>query len=112
MGCLQWTANQYTITFDTDGGSDVAAITQDYGTAVTATVTKDGRILLKWNEVKGTDKYVIYRVNTDGKLVKAGTTTKTAARIVAKSTDTGYVVRASVNGKLTAVTKSDIVTAE
>lgn len=25
-----------------------------------------------------------------------------------KSTDTGYVVRASVNGKLTAVTKSDI----
>jgi uncharacterized repeat protein (TIGR02543 family) len=28
----QWTAKQYTITFDSDGGSAVSAITQDYGT--------------------------------------------------------------------------------
>ena len=28
----KWTVNQYTITFDTDGGSAVAPITQDYGT--------------------------------------------------------------------------------
>jgi len=32
----QWTINQYTITFDTDGGSAVDSITQDYGTAVEA----------------------------------------------------------------------------
>ena len=32
----KWTAKQYTITFDSKGGSAVAAITQDYGTAVTA----------------------------------------------------------------------------
>ena len=32
----QWTVNQYTITFDSDGGSAVDAITQDYGTAVVA----------------------------------------------------------------------------
>ena len=32
----QWTVNQYTITFDTAGGSEVAPITQDYGTAITA----------------------------------------------------------------------------
>ena len=32
----QFTANQYTITFDTDGGSEIAPITQDYNTAVTA----------------------------------------------------------------------------
>ncbi|MGN0572664.1 MAG: InlB B-repeat-containing protein, partial [Acutalibacteraceae bacterium] len=32
----KWTINQYTITFDTDGGSEVAPITQDYGTAITA----------------------------------------------------------------------------
>jgi len=31
-----YTVNQYTISFDTDGGSAIAAITQDYGTAVTA----------------------------------------------------------------------------
>ena len=83
-----------------------------YKPAVTATVTKDGKILLKWNKVANADKYVIYRVNASGKLVKAGTTTKTAAKITAKSSDTGYVVRASVNGKLTKVTKSDIATAE
>ncbi|MBP3385614.1 MAG: leucine-rich repeat protein, partial [Candidatus Methanomethylophilaceae archaeon] len=28
----QWTVNQYTITFDSDGGSEVEPITQDYGT--------------------------------------------------------------------------------
>ena len=32
----QWTINQYTITFDTDGGSTVSSITQDYDTAITA----------------------------------------------------------------------------
>ena len=30
-----WEVNQYTLTFDSDGGSEVAPITQDYGTAVT-----------------------------------------------------------------------------
>ncbi|RGS77473.1 hypothetical protein DWX71_06325 [Ruminococcus bromii] len=32
----QWGINQYTITFDTNGGSEIAPITQDYGTAITA----------------------------------------------------------------------------
>ncbi len=32
----QWTVNQYTITFDTVGGTAIAPITQDYDTAVTA----------------------------------------------------------------------------
>ena len=31
-----WTINQYTLTFDTQGGSEVGAITQDYDTAITA----------------------------------------------------------------------------
>ncbi len=34
---VQYSGNKYTITFDTNGGSAVPAITQDYGTAVTAT---------------------------------------------------------------------------
>ena len=32
----KWTANTYTITFDTVGGSEIAPITQDYGTVITA----------------------------------------------------------------------------
>lgn len=49
----KWTANQYTITFDTDGGSAVAPITQDYGTAITApeAPTKTGYTFAGWNPV-------------------------------------------------------------
>ena len=41
----------YTITFDTDGGSTVAPITQDYGTAITApeAPTKIGYTFAGWN---------------------------------------------------------------
>ena len=46
-----WTINQYTITFDTDGGSDVPAITQDYGTDVAAPAdpTKTGYTFAGWD---------------------------------------------------------------
>ena len=40
----KWKINKYTITFDTDGGSAVAPITEDYGTALSepAAPTKTG----------------------------------------------------------------------
>ena len=46
-----WKINQYTITFDTKGGSAVNPITQDYGTAVTTPVnpTKKGYTFNGWN---------------------------------------------------------------
>ena len=47
----KWTVNSYTITFDTDGGSAVAPITQDYGTTIKAPAapTKTGYTFMGWN---------------------------------------------------------------
>ena len=43
-----WNTNKYTITFDTAGGSEIAPITQDYGTAITAPAdpTREGYLSL------------------------------------------------------------------
>ena len=48
----QWKINRYTITFDTAGGSEVAAITQDYGTAITAPAnpTREGYAFMGWDK--------------------------------------------------------------
>lgn len=47
----QWKINRYTITFDTAGGSEVAPITQDYGTAITApeAPTREGYAFMGWD---------------------------------------------------------------
>ena len=47
----QWKINQYTITFDTAGGSEIAPITQDYGTAITAPAnpTREGYTFIGWD---------------------------------------------------------------
>ena len=46
-----WNANQYTITFDTAGGSKIDSITQDYGTTITAPAnpTREGYTFIGWN---------------------------------------------------------------
>ena len=48
----QWKVNQYTLTFNTDGGSEISAITQDYGTDITAPAdpTKEGYTFNGWDK--------------------------------------------------------------
>ena len=48
----KWEINQYTITFDTNGGSDIAPITQDYGTEITTpdNPTRKGYTFKGWDK--------------------------------------------------------------
>ena len=48
----QWEINQYTIAFDTNGGSEIAPITQDYGTEITAPdkPTRKGYTFKGWDK--------------------------------------------------------------
>ena len=47
----QWKINRYTITFDTNGGSEIAPITQEYGTHITAPAdpTREGYTFIGWD---------------------------------------------------------------
>ena len=48
----KWKVNQYTITFDTNGGSEIAPITQDYGTQIAAPAnpTREGYTFIGWDK--------------------------------------------------------------
>ncbi len=51
-----WNVNQYTITFNTDGGSETTSITADYGTAIEApkAPTKEGYTFAGWENLPET----------------------------------------------------------
>lgn len=93
-------------------GSSSAKVTAKayYKPAVTVT-EKDGKVTLKWKAVPEATKYAVYRYN-GGKLKRVGTTTKTSIRLSKKDGDSGYAVKAYVNGKWTTLKKSDIVSAQ
>ncbi len=104
----QWTINQYTITFDTVGGTEIPAITQDYNTAVTAPAdpTKTGYTFTGWdkgipatmpaNDVTITASWAINKNNItwtiDGETFKVDENVEYGAAITAPvPTKTGYV---------------------
>ena len=63
----KWEINQYTITFDTNGGSEIAPITQDYGTAITAPANPTR----KGYTFKGWDKEILKTMPAENMTVKA-----------------------------------------
>ncbi|MBQ2842221.1 MAG: InlB B-repeat-containing protein [Clostridia bacterium] len=69
----QWEINKYTITFNTDGGSTVGDITQDYGTAVKAPAdpTKTGYTFTGWVDAEGKPATVPATMPVDGAALKA-----------------------------------------
>ena len=104
----QWTINEYTITFDTDGGSTVNPIAQDYGTAITAPEdpTKTGYTFAGWDKeipatmpaenvtikAKWTINQYTITFNTDGGTEVAPITQDYATDVTAPAnpTKTGY----------------------
>ena len=63
----QWEINHYTITFDTNGGSEIAPITQDYGTEITA----PDKPTRKGYTFKGWDKEIPETMPAENMTVKA-----------------------------------------
>ena len=83
----RWTANEYTISFDTDGGSNVDAITQNYGTVVTAPAdpTKTGYRFAGW------DKTIPTTMPAENITV--------TARWIAESYSIRYILNGGTNGE-------------
>ena len=68
----------------------------------------NGKVTLRWDPVPDAEKYGVYRLY-GGKLHKVMTTTKTAVKISTDPRDTGYAVKAVINGKWTSVSMNDII---
>jgi len=65
----KWTINQYTITFEEDGGSEVTNITQDYNSTVVAPTspTKQGHTFAGWySDQACQNEYVFDKMPLDG----------------------------------------------
>ena len=69
----KWIANQYSITFDSDGGTPVGKITQNFGTSVVAPAnpTKPGFNFLGWFESGNTSAYVFNTIEARNIALKA-----------------------------------------
>ena len=125
----QWQINQYTITFDSNGGSDVDPITQDYNTAVTAPAapTKKGYSFEGWTPavpttmpaenktLTATWNLVTYNITYDlagGTVATANPTTynvESAAITLNNPTKTGFDFAGWTGTGLEAATKNVVI---
>ena len=83
----KWQINQYTITFDTDGGTEIPSITQDYGKKVSIE-----------NPVKETEKYVFSHWELNGEQYELNTTPSRNITLIAKYEKIKYSVTFNTNG--------------
>ncbi len=69
----KWTINQYSISFDSNGGTIVATITKDFGTSVVEPTapTKPGSNFLGWFEEGSSIAYVFSTIEARNVLLKA-----------------------------------------
>ena len=86
-----WTINQYTITFNTNGGSVIPPITQDYNTDITAPAnpTKNGYIFVGW------DKEIPSKMPAENLIINATWKVKSSS---GGTTNTTYTVTFNANG--------------
>ena len=99
----KWTVNQYTITFDTNGGSAVASITQDYGTQITAPadLTREGYTFAGW--YLGDTKYDFNTAVTEDMTLTAKWTVCDHKGSTAKPTCTTPAICTACGGTLAAL---------
>jgi len=102
----QWTLNNYTISFNSDGGSAVASISQGYGTAITAPADpiRAGYAFAAWSPVVpatmpagGANLVAQWTINTytasfevDGTITNVPTVFGATITVPASPTKTGY----------------------
>ena len=101
-----WTTNQYTISFDTDGGSAIDPISGDYGTTVTSpsNPTKKGYTFIGW------DKDIPSTMPAENIVVKA--LWKINQYTITFNTDGGTAVEPITQDYNTAITKPSDPTKE
>jgi uncharacterized repeat protein (TIGR02543 family) len=97
-----WKINQYTITFDTAGGSEIAAITQDYDSDVTApdAPTRTGYTFAGW------DAEVPAKMPVDGMILTAvwaiaATVDENGKSVVALDSETSSFIPAAETKEIT-----------
>ena len=94
----QWSLDQFTITFDADGGTDVAPITDDYTATINAPAepTKTGYVFAGWINSNGETVTFPITMPSENLALKAVWTAETYTIKFADTDDAGTVIEMNV----------------